>query len=176
LDCTAAGGSVSCSVPGGPAITFPQPPGWPDHIKPGDSNYHYYNKWVNAHGADQKCLQKYPQDHPTPGSPSPATAQGTPNNATPSSLSWVSSSPVKSYSMNTAGGPVVVNVTLPGHPLFPGYVARTVNPSSVGNIVNNFGEGVGWKQGPYSPIAGPINNVWYGLTDKAIKACSCDGK
>lgn len=31
----------------------------------------------------------------------------------------------------------------PDQPLHPGYVARKVTPSSVGNIVNNFGEGVG---------------------------------
>ena len=71
--------------------------------------------------------------------------------------------------MTSNGSQVVVNVTLPGHPLFPGYVARDVN----GGVINNFGEGTGWWQGENSPISDPINNVWYGLTDEAIKACSC---
>ena len=181
LDCNAVGNSVTCIVPGGPTIKFPRPPGWPDHIKPGDDHYHYYNKWVNAQNIDRECLQKYLRDHPTPGSPKPASPGGTDNDATPSSVSWLSSSPVKSYSMNTPSGPVVVNVTMPDHPLWPGYVARTVTLSRSGNIVNNFGEGLGRKQdprfGPFpNPIADPINNVWYGLTDEAMKACSCNGK
>ena len=75
--------------------------------------------------------------------------------------------------MSSNGDQVVVNVTMPGHPLFPGYVARTVQSGSNNNQINNYGEGTGWLQGPYSPFATPINNVWQGLADDAIKACSC---
>jgi len=170
LDCTAVNGTVTCNVPGGPQISFPQPAGWPSSLKPGDSNYHYYNKWVNLPpGVDKQCVEEYLKNHPTPGSPSPATPGGTPNDASPNWAAPFKSSPVKSYTMTSNGSPVVVNVTLPGHPLFPGYVARDVN----GGVVNNFGEGTGWLQGPNSPFSDPINNVWYGLTDDAIKACSC---
>lgn len=170
LDCTAANGTVTCNVPGGPQISFPQPAGWPSSLKPGDSNYHYYNKSANLpSGVDKKCVEDYLKNHPTPGSPNPATPEGTPNDASPNWAAPFKSSPVKSYTMTSNGSPVVVNVTLPGHPLFPGYVARDVN----GGVVNNFGEGTGWLQGPNSPFADPINNVWYGLTDDAIKACSC---
>ena len=170
LECTAVNGTVTCNVPGGPQISFPQPAGWPSSLKPGDSNYHYYNKWVNLPpGVDKQCVEEYLKNHPTPGSPSPATPEGTPNDASPNWAAPFKSSSVQSYTMTSNGSPVVVNVTLPGHPLFPGYVARDVS----GGVVNNFGEGTGWLQGPNSPFSGPINNVWYGLTDDAIKACSC---
>ncbi|WP_139023164.1 hypothetical protein [Chitinimonas sp. BJB300] len=138
-------------------------------MKPGDSDYHYYNKRVNVSAADKKCLEDYVRNHPTPGSPKPATPTGTANDASPSWAAPFKSSPVKSYSMTSNGSQVVVNVTMRDHPLFPGYVARTVN----GGVANNFGEGTGWLQGPNSPISNPINNVWYGLTDDAVKACSC---
>lgn len=170
LDCVAAGGTVTCNVPGGPQIRFPRPPNWPATIKPGDSNYHYYNKWVKLPpGVDKKCIEDYIRNHPTPGAPQPATSGGTANNASPSWVPSFVSSPVKSYSMSHNGSQVVVNVTMPGHPLFPGYVARTV-----GDGVNNFGEGSGLLQNPDMPGSDLfINNVWYGLTDQAIKACSC---
>lgn len=167
LDCVSANGSVTCNVPGGPTITFPAPPGWPSYIGPGASNYHYYNKWKNTGNADKQCLETYLRNHPTPGWPSFATPGGTWNDATPYPFEMFTSSPVKSYDM----GGTVVNVTLPGHPLFPGYVARNVS----GGNVNNFGEGMGSLQRPGGLFADDINNVWYGLTDDAIKACTCGG-
>jgi hypothetical protein len=126
-------------------------------------------------------------NNPTPGSPSPATAAGTLNNATPSGAQDIfdlidrisslgsdpggyNNSPVVSYSMN--GGAAVVNVTLPGHPLFPGYVVRTVS----GGQVNNYGEGTGSLQGPFSAkigLAGKINGVWTGQTQGIINSCTC---
>ncbi|MES2322525.1 MAG: RHS repeat-associated core domain-containing protein [Pseudomonadota bacterium] len=170
LDCVASGGTVRCNVPGGPRISFPRPAGWPDHIKPGDTNYHAYNEWVKTAGVDKKCLDDYVRNNPTPGSPSPATPSGTANNASPSWVPSFSPSPVTSYSMNYNGSQVVVNVTMPGHPLFPGYVAR-VNDAN--GTINNYGEGTGALQGSFSPFARPINNVWQGLTDAAINACRC---
>jgi hypothetical protein len=136
----------------------------------GNSNYHYYNEWVKTAGVNKKCLDDYVRSHPTPGSPKSATPGGTPNNASPN---WVPSyfpSPVPSYSMSYNGNQVIVNVTMPNHPLFPGYVAR-VNDAD--GMINNFGEGTGALQGSYSPLARPINNIWQSLTDDAIKACSC---
>jgi RHS repeat-associated protein len=170
LDCVASDGTVRCNVPGGPRISFPRPAGWPDHIRPGDTNYHAYNEWVKTAGVDKKCLDDYVRNNPTPGSPSPATPSGTANNASPSWVPSFSQSPVTSYSMNYNGSQVVVNVTMPGHPLFPGYVAR-VNDAN--GTINNYGEGTGALQGSFSPFARPINNVWQGLTDAAINACRC---
>ncbi len=170
LNCVAVGGTVTCNVPGGPQIQFPRPAGWPANMQGGDSGYHYYNESVQTAGLDKKCIEDYIRNHPTPGSPKPATPKGMANNASPS---WVPSfmpSPVMSYSMSSGGSQVVVNVTMPGHPLFPGYVARTVDSSG---MINNFGEGTGGLQSSYSPFARPINNVWQGLTDDAINACRC---
>lgn len=170
LDCIAANGVVSCNVPGGPNISFPRPTNWPDTITSQSSNYHYYNEWTNTSGVDIECLQGYIKDHPTPGSPLPASFSGTYNNASPNWAPSFMPSPVRSYEMSHNGTPVVVNVTLPGHPLFPGYVARTVDNNG---MMNNYGEGTGALQGPHSPFSRAINNVWNPLSDEAIKACSC---
>lgn len=151
-------------------LRFPRPPSWPDRIDGGSSGYHYYNEFVMTAGLNKKCIEDYLRNHPTPGSPKPATSNGTENNASPSWVPSFTPSPVTSYVMSPGGSQVVVNVTLPGHPLFPGYVARTIDDSGT---INNFGEGTGWLQGSYSPFASPINNVWQGLTDDAINACRC---
>jgi hypothetical protein len=154
-------------------------------MDPSSPGYHSYNVPVPLNGADPNCVMAGMTNQPTPGSPSPATKGGTLNNATPTSaqnlfngIDWVSSfggdsggynnSPVASYSMN--GGTAVVNVTLPGHPLFPGYVIRTVN----GGTVNNYGEGTGALQGPLSAaigLAGQINGVWTGQTQGIVCGC-----
>jgi len=109
---------------------------------------------------------------PTPGSPSPATLEGTANNATPNAVSWLpfSSSPVISYDFtNSDGGGAVVNVTQPGHPLHPGYVSRYTSVNDAGStIVNNTGEGTGWLQSSSSPFANTINGVWPGQTQGII--------
>jgi hypothetical protein len=170
LDCVASGGTVRCNVPGGPRISFPRPAGWPDHIKPGYTNYHSYNEWVKTAGINKKSLDDYVRNNPTPGSPSAATPGGTPNNASPSLAPSFIPSPVISYSMNYNGSQVIVNVTMPNHSLFPGCVARVSNNNGT---INNFGEGTGALQGPYSPFARPINNIWQNMTDDAINACSC---
>ncbi|WP_308366718.1 MULTISPECIES: RHS repeat-associated core domain-containing protein [unclassified Microbulbifer] len=185
LDCIAINGSVTCTVPdGGPTITFPRPGDWPDTLNSNSSNYHYYNIPVPLNGADAACVKQGIANNPTPGSPSPATPNGTSNNATPTgaqnffnTIDYVSSfgndpggynnSPVNSYLLNN--GSVVVNVTLPGHPLHPGYVARTVSNGQV----NNQGEGIGFLQSQYSPVAEQINGVWNGQTAGIVNNCSC---
>jgi len=107
-------------------------------------------------------------------SPSPATSQGTGNDATPNYLSMLGPSPVLSYLTTSNGTQVVVNVTMPGHPLFPGYVARTVQSGPNNNQLNNQGEGLGWPQNPSIPLLpGFINNAWQQANDAAYKACSC---
>jgi RHS repeat-associated protein len=174
LDCVAVGGTVTCTAPGGgPTVSFPRPAGWPDYIGPSSENYHSYDELVNTANTNKKCLDDYIRSHPTPGSPSPASAGGTPNNASPSWVPSIFPSPVLSYVTSSNGNQVIVNVTQPGHPLFPGYVARTIQTGPYNSLINNYGEGAGALQGPYSPFATPINNVWQGLSDDAIKACSC---
>lgn len=185
MDCIAVNGSVTCNVPGGgPTITFPRPGGWPGTLNSNSSNYHYYNIPLPLNGADADCAMQGIVNNPTPGSPSPATPNGTLNNATPSGaqsffngIDYVSSfgndsggynnSPVNSYILNN--GSVVVNVTLPGHPLHPGYVARDISNGQV----NNRGEGTGFLQGSYSPVSGMINGVWNGQTGGVVGSCGC---
>jgi len=131
-------------------------------------------------------------DSPTPGSPSPATPQGTLNDATPSVWSTLLSglanagneggpaidlgniSPVLSYlttDVNT-GGSIVLNVTQPGHPLFPGVVARYVSQTEAGTVVNNVGEGASQLQAPSSLAANEISGVWQGQTQQIINNVS----
>lgn len=103
------------------------------------------------------------RDNPTPGSPSPATPGGTPNDATPRIATAVVDSPVMSYTTtNTVtGNQVVVNATLPGHPLGNGIVVRDTTPGPNGtSVIHNMGEGNGALQAPGSPVAGAINSVW----------------
>ncbi|MEF3062984.1 RHS repeat domain-containing protein [Ralstonia solanacearum] len=186
LDCVAAAGTVTCNTPIGP-INFPQPVGWPATMNASSPNYHAYNVPIALNGADPACVMNGIVNNPTPGSPSPASVGGTYNNATPAVAQSMfdlidrlgsfggdpggrNNSPVLSYSMN--GGTAVVNVTLPGHSLFPGYVLRTIN----GDQVNNYGEGAGALQGPISQalgIAGQINGVWNGQTQGIIGSCGC---
>ncbi|MCW1925039.1 hypothetical protein OKA05_20935 [Luteolibacter arcticus] len=185
LACVAKDGMVKCTVPdGGPTIEFPRPKGWPDIMDSNSSNHHSYNIAVSLGNASEDCVMNGITQNPTPGSPSPATVDGTSNNATPTgiqnlydSIDFISSfggdteahnnSPVMSYITNN--GKVIVNVTQPGHPLHPGYVARSIG----GGKINNQGEGTGWRQGPYSPFAGSINNVWKGQTKGILKNCEC---
>jgi RHS repeat-associated protein len=192
LDCVAVGMTVTCNVPGGgPKISFPRPNGWPDSISPSASKmYHSYNIQVAGGCVDASDLRQQIVNSPTPGSsPNPATPNGTPNDANPP---WVEGfvlgmgayggdttsplNPVLSYSRVVNGQLIVVNVTQPGHTLFPGYVARVVSNTSSGVMVNNYGEGLGAFQSPYSPVAGLINSAWVnqsqGLIDRASK-CGC---
>jgi uncharacterized protein RhaS with RHS repeats len=176
LDCTAAGNTVTCTPPGGPTISFPRPAGWPDYIGPNSWSYHSYNESATVAGATTKCLENYIRNHPTPGylPQGAATPGGTPNDATPSYLQYYpSGSPVLSYLTTSNGTQGVVNVTMPGHPLFPCYVARIVQPGSNNNQLNNYGEGLAWKQSDWNPFNSVINNAWQVANDDAYKACSC---
>lgn len=99
---------------------------------------------------------------PTPaprGTVRPATEEGTPNPAAPwylyypgflspkthlfGSPSW----PVWSYkTTDQNGNPVVVNVTQPGHPFYPGVVMRYLTMSPSGPTIQNEGAGLAPRQ------------------------------
>ena len=150
------------------------------------NSYHAYNIPVNAGNVNAEALRQGVINNPTPGSPSPASVGGTLNDATPTpatelfnTIDYISSfgndpggynnSPVNSYLRTDANGnPFIVNVTLPNHPLHPGYVARTVVNTDAGLVVNNMGEGTGFLQSDYSPVSGLINGVWNGQTQGII--------
>ncbi len=72
---------------------------------------------------------------------------------------------VKSYAATDKNGNTwTINVTEPGHPLFPGYVLR----GAVDGTTITYGEGVGAAQafGPASQIL--INDVWKGQNQQNI--------
>ncbi len=181
--CTAGREVVRCTVTGtNIRFTFAKPPGWPSSIKEGDRNYHSYSKSVvdqkgsASNGKTQRAdaLAKAIQQNPTPGVDAPASPEGTTNDASPApGFPPGMPSPVKSYTrVDASGRPMVVNVTQPGHPLFPGYVARFVTIGQDGKIVaNNVGEGRGALQSPTSPLGfgrNLINNVWIPQTQAII--------
>lgn len=182
-ECLAIGNSVHCNPPseGAPEISFPRPEGWPDYIGPGQRDYHDYDIRVDAgssatDGRAGAITEGIRQD-PTPGPDTPASSNGPVNDATPPALSWIPGveSPVRSYAQDapgTEGGQVVVNVTEPGHPLHPGYVARfVVNENGQLQIVNT-GEGLGWPQSENSLVGNivgnPINGQWVGQSQSII--------
>ena len=165
---------VSCSLPNGESITFPRPWGWPDRIEPSNSLHHQYaiaaSRWcVSEAGARQAV-----KDDPTPGWDLPARPSGQYNNASPTPLIPLTFSPVKSYVMPNG---TTVNVTLPGHPLHPGYVARVTSQSGGVVSITNYGEGLGPLQSKYSLAAERINDVWRsqtrGILDALPEECTC---
>ena len=178
LWCMSNGGITTCQndLDGGPVISFPTPAGWPaffdyDTIDPLTSSYHHYDESV-ADSSECSNLMQAIVNNPTPGpNNSPATSQGTPNNATPSELSAFGESPVLSYyTKDSNGNPVVINVTEPGHPLFPGYVVRTIDANGV---VHNYGEGMGRLQSALSPFGGYISGKWQAQTKGLMNSCGC---
>jgi RHS repeat-associated protein len=168
LDCVSGGGTTTCST-SAYNVNFPTPNGWRDFTS-SSTNYHFYSTPANVGSANPAAVQQWVANNPTPGSPAPATPQGTLNDATPvlGGISPINISPVLSYTTTNQsnGSSVVLNVTLPGHPLFPGVVVREVDQGSAGTVINNFGEGTSALQSP-STLEGRelglgINGVWTG--------------
>ncbi len=142
-------------------VTFRTPAGF-QNTNPRRSDYHQYTVPAVSR-MDARSTREWVRENPTPGFPNPATPQGTRNNATPFGGLGLIDSPVMSYTTtNTVtGNQVVVNATLPDHPLGNGIVVRDTVPNADGrSTIMNFGEGNGRAQAPGSPVAGMINNVW----------------
>ena len=81
LDCVSAGGTTTCST-SAYNVNFPTPKDLQDFTS-SSTNYHFYSTPVNAGSTNPAALQQAVANSPTPGYPSPATPQGTLNNATP---------------------------------------------------------------------------------------------
>jgi hypothetical protein len=144
LDCVTANGQAVCSTPGGPAFVVPAPPGFPASLGPSNLLYHYYNVNRDLGCADPDAVSQGLINNPTPGNTSPATPNGTPNNAVVPFLPF--DNLVTSYltmDVNT-GAPLVVNMTGPGSLFGAGYVARYVN----GGKAYTIGEGTNAIQSP----------------------------
>ena len=165
VECTnSAQGSTNC-VTSDYNVTFATPKGFPG-TDASRADFHYYDVTAKS-PLDAKATSDWVQQNPTPGNPDPATPGGTRNDATPvvGGVGLPDISPVSSIATtnSVSGNPVVVNVTLPGHPLFPGIVVREVVGNADGtSTIHNRGEGNGNLQRPGSLTAGPINGVWRG--------------
>ncbi|WP_422002039.1 hypothetical protein [Reyranella sp.] len=168
VDCTVAQGNLSCRSSGGTSFhpAVPAPLGFPDRIGPDDRRYHEYDVRSGATRAPQERLLQGLIDRPTPGPEflnHPATPEGTLNEATPWTpygaylgatrlRAGAPFNPVRSYLRHDDNGnPVVVNVTEPGHSLFPGYVVHSIVPTADGPEIRTEGEGLGRWQAPDSP-------------------------
>jgi hypothetical protein len=154
-------GTTHCVYAGRYDVTFKTPAGF-QNTNPNASDGHQYSK-PNVSPLNAAQTREWVKNNPTPGSPSPATPQGTANNASPTGTAWIKSSPVTSYTTvnQTTGNSVVVNVTMPGHPLGNGIVVRDVTPNANGtSTIQNYGEGNGTLQSRGSPVSGLINGVW----------------
>jgi uncharacterized protein RhaS with RHS repeats len=140
-------------------VTFSTPPGF-QNTNPRAADYHHQNV-QNVSPKSAAETREWVRNNPTPGFPRPATPQGTPNNASPQLVPVAS--PVLSFTAKNlvTGNEVVVNATLPGHPLGNGVVIRdTVANANGTSTINNYGEGNGLLQSKFSPIAGEINGTW----------------
>lgn len=162
-DCISAYGTTTCST-ANYVVSFPTQKGFRDFTT-NSPNYHAYSVPASTPGKTLEQNQAYVKNNPTPGFSSPATPNGTFNDATPviGGLSPVAISPVTSFSLTNQlnGQPVVVNVTLPGHPLESGIVVRQPTVDANGNTtIQNWGEGTSKLQAPGSLTAEPINSVW----------------
>lgn len=156
-----SGEKVTTCITSNYNVTFPSVPGFRS-TGPTTPNYHQYPV-PNVSPLNATATREWVRNNPTPGSPSPATPQGTPNNATPRPFGGLIPSPVMSFTTKNlvTGNQVVVNVTMPGHPLGNGVVIRDTLPNRDGtSTIMNYGEGNGRLQSSRSPVAGMINNVW----------------
>lgn len=181
LDTTCVGNSCTFKSGGISTTPFTRPEGFPDKITSDSWFYHLLNAPVPVKdpGLTLGQINGGLAAQPTPGpANNPATPLGTPNNASPGGLlsmgydSW----PVQSYVLKdvATGSPIVLNVTLPGHPLFPGVVARYTSGTQGNYTVNNLGEGTAIKEfDTVNFLVKPIyKNTWENQTNSILDGLS----
>lgn len=198
LDCVSANGSFSCKTPGGPSFgPLPAPKGWPTDIRKGIDGYHRYAKPTPGGNCTRADMWPELVKNPIPWRPNVATPEGADNNATPPQIQVMYEAaadigsggkmpsgtvgplnPVKSYITkdHNTGNTIVVNVTQPGHTLFPGYTARVVHDSNGQSGMVTYGEGSGWLQDDENRFQWQrdmINDVWYDAQESIIDKCKC---
>ncbi|WP_140986891.1 RHS repeat domain-containing protein [Asticcacaulis tiandongensis] len=172
-DCVTADSKTTCTSVNY-KVSFTQQKGFVDFTTE-SKNYHAYSVTAKS-SKNVEETKRYVENNPTPGSPKPASVEGTKNDATPviGGLVPQAISPVTSFIVTNevSGKEVVVNVTTSGHPLESGIVVREVNQTSDGTIINNWGEGTASLQSPSSPFADMINGVWEGQKPRSAPAQS----
>jgi RHS repeat-associated protein len=170
--CVSRNGTTICDYPGaGPRFAVPTPPGFSD-ISPGGFFNHTYHVPVPLGGADANAALQCLINDPTPGDASPATPEGTPNNA---QFAPGPNNPVVSYvttDLNT-GATLVVNMTGSRSLLRSGYVARLVS----GGAVHTYGEGNSPLQSPFL-LGKEIGDaaaamLWGNQTRNMLAQCQC---
>jgi len=167
--CESTGGEFGCTTPGGTSFgPLPAPKGFPATIGPDSGSHHHY-RYESAPFHNPKEVMRQAIERPTFGPSdlnSPATREGTANEATPqpyhsiaeavkaaTGLHGLPLGPVKSrVTQDQHGNTVVVNVTEPGHVLFPGYVVHSIVKSDDGSYrLVTEGEGLGLLQSKLAP-------------------------
>lgn len=167
--CESTDGAFSCTTPGGTSFgPLPAPKGFPATIGTESGSHHQY-RYESAPFYNPKEVMRQVIERPTFGPSdrnSPATREGTANEATPQPYHSIAEAvkaatgmhgwpvgPVKSHVMEDQhGNKVVVNVTEPGHVLFPGYVVHSIVKSDDGSYrLVTEGEGLGLLQSKQAP-------------------------
>jgi hypothetical protein len=167
--CESTGGEFGCTTPGGTSFgSLPAPKGFPATIGPDSGSHHQY-RYESAPFYNPKEVMRQAIERPTFGPSdlnSPATREGTANEATPEPYHSIAEAvkaatgmhglplgPVKSrVTQDQHGNTVVVNVTEPGHVLFPGYVVHSIVKSGDGSYrLVTEGEGLGLLQSKLAP-------------------------
>jgi hypothetical protein len=165
VNCTSVGGSTDCVAPTGRTFSKPSPPGFPAAIDPTQPNYHSYHLQSEPLAMPPEKLQELVMANPTPNFllGRAATPEGTLNEATPDVPYAIWSSwkdvpagtpfnQVSSYvAKDRAGNPMVVNVTEPGHALFPGYTILYVTSADGKSRIHVEGEGLAKAQAQDAP-------------------------
>lgn len=156
-------GSSICDPPGDDIGSFRVPAKQnPGYIGPESGGYHEYTAETSTPSSSPALTSSIAQEvikNPTPGSDSPATPQGTKNDAGISPLPGFLGDKVNSYvTTDSNNHTVVVNVTIPGeHILNPGYVAQAIIPGQDSTRIVVVGEGNALIQvGTGAMIAGVV--------------------
>ena len=187
--CESRGGELGCTTPGGTSFgPLPAPKGFPATIGPDSGSHHQY-RYESAPFYNPKEVMRQAIERPTFGPSdlnSPATREGMANEATPQPYHTIAEAmkaatgmhglplgPVKSHvTEDQHGNTVVVNVTEPGHVLFPGYVIHSIVKSDDGSYrLVTEGEGLGLLQSKHAPekLRDIINRqTWEGYQNEIL--------
>lgn len=173
-------------TPGSEPYQIPTPPQFPPSINSNGPHHHVYDitkKGGPGSGGKAAAIATDMALDPTPGDDQPASVEGTVNDASPTSGNPIVvvggelvKSPVVTYlRFDSHLRPVTINVTLPGHPLFPGYVVRYVEVTPSGEtIIHNAGEGYGRLQDSSDVLgrftSSTINSVWAAPSEAILNA------
>lgn len=173
LKCMTADDFTTCSFPGGgPTFRVPAQSGFPDRLTAWHPLHHAYDVARPLGRAALQCVLDKLRNNPTPGSPNPATPEGTSNNAVVPGIAdtnWVTS--YTTTDLKT-GGQVIVNMSGPRSAFGPGYVARVVT----NGVAHTYGEGTHLLQSRLVPsIVRTMANelLWGRQMERLIDECTC---